>query len=123
MIRPALVAAVMGMLPVPVAAYDIACPVQTICEGRSCHKAEAGMRLAVLVEQADGAAPILISDAGPLRARRGRTATGWRFEGRNAMGSREMLSTGQPGGRFVYLREGSAPGAEITYQGTCEVVR
>lgn len=128
MMRPAIVAALLaGTVPSEAVAYDISCPVQTICEGRSCHKAEAGMRLAVLVEQADSTAPVLISDAGPVPARRSRTATGWRFDGRNGFGTREVLATGivadMTPGTFTYLREGTGAGSEITYQGTCAVVR
>ena len=123
MIRLALFTALMGMLPFPAAAYDLACQVGTICEGRACHKAEAGMRLAVLVEQADSAAPILMSDAGPVGVRRSQTADGWRFAGRNAQGAQEVLATDGTIGTFTYLRQGNGAGSDITYQGTCAVVR
>lgn len=123
MIRQTLVAALLGVLPFQAVAYDIACQVGTICEGRSCHKAEAGMHLAVLVEQADGAAPVLMSDAGPVHARRSQTAHGVRFDGRNAQGTEEVLAADMAAGTFSYLRRGVGAGSDITYQGTCAVVR
>ena len=119
----AVVAALAVALPLQAQAYDIACPVLTICEGRSCHKAEAGLKLQVLVEQADGAAPVLISDSGPFPAHGTRTDTGWRFQGRNAMGANEVLVADLTAGTFAYLRKGPAVGSDITYQGTCTVVR
>ena len=119
----AVVAALAVALPLQAQAYDIACPVLTICEGRSCHKAEAGMRHSVLVEQADSVAPVLMSDAGPVRARRSQTADGWRFDGRNVQGTREILAADMTTGTFTYLRQGIGAGSDITYQGTCAVVR
>ena len=124
MIRGGIVAAlVAGALPQAAAAYDLGCPVRIVCEGRSCHKAEAGLKLQVLVEQADGVAPVLISDSGPFPAHGTRTDTGWRFQGRNAMGANEVLVADLTAGTFAHLRKGTAVGFDITYQGTFTVGR
>lgn len=123
MMGRAAVVALVGALPFQAAAYDIACPVQTICEGHACHKAEAGMRLTVLVEQAGSATPVLMSDAGPVPAHRSRTRSGVRFDGRNDFGMQEVLSADLTAGTFIYLRRGTGAGSDITYQGTCAVVR
>jgi hypothetical protein len=117
-------AALLAAAPTAVPAYGLHCPVSTICEGRNCFQTEPGVKLAVLVDGADRADPILMSDTGPLNARPRRTGQNLHFDGVNGLGSKEKLSANLANGAFVYMRQGTSADGKggVTYRGTCAVV-
>lgn len=119
---PALLAALGAGLPLTGHAFTLVCDVAQICEGSRCHKAEAGMNLAVVIQHAESAQPMLISDAGPVHVQIRNTGGRMRFEGTNAIGTREMLVADMKAGSFDYLRRGvSGPAGDVSYQGVCKV--